>query len=53
MISDGVMNLVEAGAVRGKVEYSFAMGSERMIRWLDRNPKPRQAGESSTVGSYQ
>lgn len=50
MISDGVMNLVEAGAVRGKVEYSFAMGSEKMIQWLDRNPKLR-AGTTETINN--
>lgn len=41
MISDGVMNLEKAGAIKGKVKYSFAMGSDKMLKWLDKNKKLR------------
>jgi len=39
MISDGVMQLVKSGAVRGKVRYSFAMGSGKFLKWMDKNRK--------------
>ena len=39
MISDGTMKLVSSGAVRGKVTYSFALGSEKMLKWMDNNRK--------------
>ncbi|MCP4445717.1 MAG: acetyl-CoA hydrolase/transferase family protein [Myxococcales bacterium] len=39
MISDGTMRLVQSGAVRGNVVYSFALGSQRMINWMDNNKK--------------
>lgn len=46
MISDGVMNLVEAGVVnckqknlhRDKIIITFAMGSRKFYEWLDENP---------------
>jgi acyl-CoA hydrolase len=46
MITDGMLNLVEAGAVTnarktlhpGKIIGTFAGGSERLYRWLDNNP---------------
>ena len=41
MISDGVMGLVKAGAVRGKVKYSFAMGTEGFVGWMNNNRKLR------------
>ena len=49
MCSDGVLNLVEAGVidnsnkkiVRGKVVTGFAMGSERLYRYVDDNPEVR------------
>jgi len=39
MISDGAMKLVRSGAVRGKVVYSFALGSQKMLDWMDNNKK--------------
>ncbi len=39
MISDGAMKLVQSGAVRGKVVYSFALGSQKMLKWMDNNKK--------------
>ncbi len=39
MISDGAMKLVQSGAVRGKVVYSFALGSKKMLKWMDNNKK--------------
>jgi acyl-CoA hydrolase len=39
MISDGAMKLVQSGAVRGKVVYSFALGSQKMLNWMDNNKK--------------
>lgn len=44
--TDALMDLVDSGAVsnrhkdffRGKSLASYAMGSERLMRWLDRNP---------------
>lgn len=39
MISDGTMRLVESGAVQGKVRYSFALGSKKMLDWMDDNRK--------------
>jgi acyl-CoA hydrolase len=39
MISDGAMQLVKSGAVRGKVVYSFALGSKKMLQWMDNNRK--------------
>ncbi|MCK5800385.1 MAG: acetyl-CoA hydrolase/transferase family protein, partial [Deltaproteobacteria bacterium] len=41
MISDGVVKLAEAGAIKGKVAYSFAMGSQKMLSWLNNNKKAR------------
>ena len=48
MISDGVMHLHEAGKVtnekplhRGHTVATFALGSERLYRWLDGNPSVR------------
>ena len=46
MISDGVMNLVQAGAITGrkkslhpeKIIITFAMGSKKFYTWLDKNP---------------
>lgn len=46
MFSDGVLDLLEAGAITGrhkaihpgKITSSFAFGSERLYRFLDRNP---------------
>jgi len=46
MISDGVMHLVEKGVITGsrktlhpgKIILNFAMGTERLYRWLDDNP---------------
>ena len=37
MISDGIMNLVKSGAVPGRVRYTFALGSQRMIDWMNDN----------------
>ena len=37
MISDGIMQLVQAGAVKGPVRYSFALGSQRMLDWMNGN----------------
>ncbi len=37
MISDGIMRLVQSGAVKGKVRYSFALGSQRMLDWMNDN----------------
>ena len=48
MIADGVMDLHEAGKVTnrkplhdGHTVATFALGSERLYRWLDRNPAVR------------
>jgi 4-hydroxybutyrate CoA-transferase len=41
MISDGVMKLAQSGAVKGKVKYSFAMGSQKMLKWLNKNRKAK------------
>ncbi|MDL2210797.1 hypothetical protein LJC26_08355 [Desulfovibrio sp. OttesenSCG-928-O18] len=46
MISDGVMNLVEKGVVncsqkqihQGKIVITFAMGTTKFYKWLDKNP---------------
>jgi 4-hydroxybutyrate CoA-transferase len=46
MVSDGVMNLVEAGIINGscknlhngKIVITFAMGSRKFYEWLDENP---------------
>ncbi|MEN6461740.1 MAG: acetyl-CoA hydrolase/transferase C-terminal domain-containing protein [Syntrophomonas sp.] len=46
MISDGVMNLVEANVINcskknqhnGKIVISFAMGTSKFYKWLDNNP---------------
>lgn len=46
MISDGVMTLVEKGVINGrnktlhptKIVITFAMGSEKFYKWLDKNP---------------
>lgn len=37
MISDGTMRLIQSGAVKGKVRYSFALGSQRMLDWMNDN----------------
>ncbi len=37
MISDGLMHLVKSGAVKGPVRYSFALGSQRMLDWMNDN----------------
>jgi len=37
MISDGTMHLVQSGAVKGAVYYSFALGSQRMLDWMNGN----------------
>ena len=39
MISDGVMKLAKAGAIKGKVKYSFAMGSNKFVNWMNNNRK--------------
>ena len=39
MISDGVMKLAKAGAIKGKVKYSFAMGSNKFVKWMHNNRK--------------
>ncbi len=39
MISDGVMKLAKAGAIKGKVQYSFAMGSNEFVSWMHKNKK--------------
>jgi 4-hydroxybutyrate CoA-transferase len=39
MISDGIMQLVQAGAVKGPVRYSFALGSQRMLDWMNGNKR--------------
>src|SRR5207249_2521470 len=48
MISDGVMRLHEAGKVTnrkplydGFTDATFALGSQRLYRWLDGNPSVR------------
>lgn len=41
MISDGTMNLVKAGAVKGKVIYSFAEGTTNFLKWMNGNRKLR------------
>ncbi|MFA7250224.1 MAG: acetyl-CoA hydrolase/transferase C-terminal domain-containing protein [Dehalococcoidia bacterium] len=46
MFSDGVVDLVEAGAITGArkrihaglIVSSFVLGTERLYRWVDRNP---------------
>lgn len=46
MISDGVMHLVEKGVVdcsqkqihQGKIVITFAMGTSKFYKWLDKNP---------------
>lgn len=58
MISDGVMKLTQAGAVKGRVKYSFAMGSQKMLDWLNKNPKARAyttdvINDPSTVGKIK
>ena len=50
MISDGTMKLVKSGAVRGKVVYSFALGSQKMLDWMDNNKK-LEAQPSDVVNS--
>ena len=39
MFSDGVMKLAQAGAIKGKVKYSFAMGSNKFVSWMHNNRK--------------
>lgn len=41
MISDGVMDLARANAIKGKVKYSFAMGSGEFLNWLNRNKQAK------------
>jgi 4-hydroxybutyrate CoA-transferase len=50
MISDGTMKLVKSGAVRGKVVYSFALGSQKMLDWMHNNKK-LEAQPSDVVNS--
>ena len=38
-ITDTVMDLVESGVVSGKSIVSYAIGSKRLMSWLDRNPR--------------
>jgi 4-hydroxybutyrate CoA-transferase len=37
MISDGTMNLIRSGAVKGPVHYTFALGSQRLLDWMNGN----------------
>lgn len=37
MISDGTMKLATSGSVVGKIRYSFALGSQAMLRWMHNN----------------
>ena len=37
MISDGTMQLIQSGAVKGPVHYTFALGSQRMLDWMNGN----------------
>jgi 4-hydroxybutyrate CoA-transferase len=39
MISDGTMQLIESGAVKGPVHYTFALGSQRMLDWMNGNKR--------------
>ena len=39
LIGAGTRKLVESGKVRGKVKYTFAMGDESFLRWMNNNPK--------------
>lgn len=41
MISDGTMRLARSGAVTGPIEYSFALGSQRMLDWMNDNKQLR------------
>jgi acyl-CoA hydrolase len=49
MMVDGILDLIEAGVVNnarkqidtGCSVFSFALGSERLYRWIDRNPSVR------------
>ncbi len=50
MISDGTMKLVKSGAVRGKVKYSFALGSQKMLDWMDGNKK-LESGTADVVNN--
>jgi len=36
--TDPLMELAESGAIQGKSLTSYALGSERLMSWLDRNP---------------
>ena len=39
LIGAGTRKLVESGKVKGKVKYTFAMGDESFLRWMNNNPK--------------
>ena len=39
LIGPGTRKLVESGKVKGKVKYTFAMGDESFLKWMDKNPK--------------
>lgn len=39
LIGPGTRKLVESGKVKGKVVYTFGMGDESFLKWMDRNGK--------------
>jgi 4-hydroxybutyrate CoA-transferase len=39
LIGPGTQKLVESGKVKGKVVYTFAMGEQPFLKWMDRNSK--------------
>ena len=39
LIGAGTRKLVESGKVKGKVNYTFAMGDQSFLKWMDKNPK--------------
>jgi 4-hydroxybutyrate CoA-transferase len=39
LIGPGTRRLVESGKVKGQVTYTFGMGDESFLRWMDRNAK--------------
>jgi 4-hydroxybutyrate CoA-transferase len=39
LIGPGTRKLVESGKVKGKVTYTFGMGDESFLKWMDRNGK--------------
>jgi len=39
LIGPGTRKLVESGKVKGKVTYTFGMGDEGFLKWMDRNGK--------------